>query len=228
LIRQPTPGICEGIVGDADAPRLEAAQEPGGQAGGHLRPRHQALWFDLLSARTCLTRRCRGAGQSEWRDQRQDDRLRGGLYAIFTGITKANGIKVLRAKGQHVARLFARNGNIGTASKRSALPRSLQDNSVASTHARCRRSGRHLAVGMWAGLLATVREGRMTIVSNKIMDAVYEALPTDGSGAAPVEVHRKIDMWSRSTVMNALTQLHEEGRVTFTGPNGRRQYRRVS
>lgn len=68
----------------------------------------------------------------------------------------------------------------------------------------------------------------MTIVSKKIMDAVYEALPADGSSVVPREVHSNMGTWSRATVQNALQQLHEEGRVTFTGSPGHRQYRRVA
>lgn len=68
----------------------------------------------------------------------------------------------------------------------------------------------------------------MTIISKKITDAVYEAMPADGSSVVPIEVHRKMGMWSPITVRHALTQLYEEGRVTFTGSPGHRQYRRTA
>lgn len=68
----------------------------------------------------------------------------------------------------------------------------------------------------------------MTIISKKIMDDVYAALPADGSSVAPKAVHSSMGMWSPQTVRHALTQLYEEGRVTFTGANGHRQYRRAA
>jgi len=64
-------------------------------------------------------------------------------------------------------------------------------------------------------------------VSKTMMDDVERCL-SSAFGMAPIVIHERLGMWSPVSVRHALRQLLEEGRVSFTGPNNRRLYRRPS
>lgn len=61
--------------------------------------------------------------------------------------------------------------------------------------------------------------------SSKMMDAV-EAVLSSNFSLTPKQVHERMGQWAIVSVRHALRQLVEEGRATFSGPDGERQYRR--
>ncbi len=56
---------------------------------------------------------------------------------------------------------------------------------------------------------------------------IEAAIPFGEVGATPLEIWHEVAMWSRITVVHALRELVRTGRVTFTGPDGKRRYSRV-
>lgn len=59
------------------------------------------------------------------------------------------------------------------------------------------------------------------------LDEICRAVPVDGSGDRPNEIHRRLGKWSLITVRHAMRLLTAEGRVTFEGPDCQRRYRRI-
>lgn len=47
-------------------------------------------------------------------------------------------------------------------------------------------------------------------------------------GLTPAEVHARLPLWSIGTIRHALRELHQAGRIAFTGRNNRRKYMRLA
>jgi hypothetical protein len=62
-------------------------------------------------------------------------------------------------------------------------------------------------------------------VSKGMMCAVERQLSEEGK--TPKQLHEALDLWSLMSVRNALRQLVEEGRASFTGSHCNRLYRKV-
>lgn len=63
------------------------------------------------------------------------------------------------------------------------------------------------------------------MISEQIMTEVERAL--DAGAETPRQIHKRMGRWSVITVRHALRQLVDAGRVTFSGEDSHRRYRRV-
>lgn len=66
----------------------------------------------------------------------------------------------------------------------------------------------------------------MSTVSANYADHVFDVMPT-GVEMKPAEVFKLVETGSPISVRHALRELCSDGRVTFTGEECRRKYRRV-
>ena len=68
----------------------------------------------------------------------------------------------------------------------------------------------------------------MSIFKPETLAEIEAAIPADGPGLRPHEIHKALGKWARVTIRHACRELVRSGRVTFSGDDGYRLYKRTS